>query len=57
MWEPAEDRLTESVARIAERGLVPARRETYSNGVRKVAYRDPDGNEFGSMVPKCRRWP
>jgi hypothetical protein len=35
------------VAQIAEWGLAPAERETYSNGVRKVAYRDPDGNEFG----------
>jgi hypothetical protein len=22
-------------------------RETYSNGVRKITYRDPDGNEIG----------
>lgn len=35
------------VAHIAERGLVPAKRETYSNGVRKITYRDPDGNEIG----------
>ena len=35
------------VAQIAERGLAPAERETYSNGVRKVTYRDPDGNEIG----------
>jgi catechol 2,3-dioxygenase-like lactoylglutathione lyase family enzyme len=27
--------------------LAPAERETHSNGVRKAAYRDPDGNEFG----------
>jgi len=25
----------------------PATRETYSNGVRKVTFRDPDGNEIG----------
>jgi hypothetical protein len=25
----------------------PAERETYANGVRKAAYRDLDGNEFG----------
>ena len=25
----------------------PDERETYSNGVRKVLYRDPDGNELG----------
>ena len=35
------------VAAIAERGLEPANRETYSNGVRKITYRDPYGNEFG----------
>ena len=35
------------VARIAERGLDPVERETYSNGVRKATYRDPDGNEIG----------
>ena len=35
------------VAQIAERKLEPAERETYANGVCKVAYRDPDGNEFG----------
>ena len=35
------------VAQIAERGLEPTRRETYENGVRKITYRDADGNEFG----------
>jgi hypothetical protein len=35
------------VAQIAERGLEPATRETYSNGVRKITYRDADGNEIG----------
>ncbi|TDD27101.1 VOC family protein [Actinomadura sp. KC06] len=35
------------VARIADRGLEPAERETYPNGVRKAVYRDPDGNEIG----------
>ncbi|GAB1817533.1 VOC family protein [Herbidospora sp. RD11066] len=35
------------LAGIAERGLEPAQQETYSNGVRKVTYRDPDGNEIG----------
>jgi hypothetical protein len=35
------------VAEIAARGLEPAERETYSNGVRKVVYRDADGNELG----------
>jgi catechol 2,3-dioxygenase-like lactoylglutathione lyase family enzyme len=35
------------VAQIAGRGLEPAKRETYANGVRKTTYRDPDGNEIG----------
>lgn len=34
------------VAQIAERGLDPDERETYDNGVRKITYRDPDGNEI-----------
>jgi len=41
------DDLDALVAQIDERGLVPAERETYANGVRKAAYRDSDGNEFG----------
>ncbi|MCC7023157.1 MAG: VOC family protein [Thermomicrobiales bacterium] len=41
------DDLDAVVAQIAERGLEPARRETYENGVRKITYRDPDGNEIG----------
>jgi len=35
------------VAQIAARGLDPAQHETYGNGVRKITYRDPDGNEIG----------
>jgi hypothetical protein len=35
------------VAQISERGLEPSQRETYDNGVRKITYRDPDGNEIG----------
>ena len=35
------------VGEIAARGIEPAKRETYSNGVRKVTYRDSDGNEIG----------
>lgn len=35
------------VAAIAAHGLKPDQRETYSNGVRKVLYRDPGGNELG----------
>lgn len=41
------DDLDALVAQVAERGLIPAHRETLSNGVRKVTYRDPDGNLCG----------
>jgi hypothetical protein len=41
------DDLDALVTQIAERGLDPASRETYANGVRKTTYRDPDGNEIG----------
>lgn len=40
------DDLDALVAQIAERGLTPSERDTYSNGVRKATYRDPDGNDF-----------
>jgi catechol 2,3-dioxygenase-like lactoylglutathione lyase family enzyme len=39
------DDLDAWVAEIAARGLDPDERLTYSNGVRKAVYRDPDGNE------------
>ncbi|MEU2615961.1 VOC family protein [Micromonospora sp. NPDC007271] len=41
------DDLDQRVESIAGRGINPASRETYGNGVRKVIYRDPDGNEIG----------
>ena len=41
------DDLEAVVAPIAARGLEPAQRETYANGVRKTTYRDADGNEIG----------
>ncbi|HUA47570.1 MAG TPA: VOC family protein [Solirubrobacteraceae bacterium] len=41
------DDLDAYVAAIAARGLEPDEREQYSGGVRKVLYRDPDGNELG----------
>jgi catechol 2,3-dioxygenase-like lactoylglutathione lyase family enzyme len=41
------DDLDALVGQIAGRGLEPAKRETYANGVRKATYRDPDGNEIG----------
>jgi hypothetical protein len=34
------------VAAIALRGFEPAQREEYAGGVRKITYRDADGNEF-----------
>ena len=36
-----------TVGAITARGIEPASRETYGNGVRKVTFRDPDGNEIG----------
>jgi catechol 2,3-dioxygenase-like lactoylglutathione lyase family enzyme len=39
--------LDDRVESIAARGIEPAMRETYENGVTKVTYRDPDGNEIG----------
>ena len=41
------DDLEAVIAQIAGRGLAPAEQETLSNGVRKITYRDPDGNEIG----------
>jgi hypothetical protein len=32
---------------ITERGIEQTSRETYPNGVRKISYRDPYGNEIG----------
>lgn len=47
------DDLDTLMAETAQRGLEPAKRETYSNGVRKTTYVDPDGNEigFGEVPP------
>jgi hypothetical protein len=39
--------LDDWVAEIATRGLEPDEHVTYENGVRKIVYRDPDGNEIG----------
>jgi catechol 2,3-dioxygenase-like lactoylglutathione lyase family enzyme len=41
------DDLDARVAAMADRGIEPIARETYANGVRKVTYHDPDGNEIG----------
>jgi catechol 2,3-dioxygenase-like lactoylglutathione lyase family enzyme len=47
------DDLDARVAGIAVRGIEPARQEAYDNGVRKITYRDADGNEiaFGGGPP------
>jgi catechol 2,3-dioxygenase-like lactoylglutathione lyase family enzyme len=41
------DDLDAAVGEIAARGIAPDERETYASGVRKVIYRDADGNEIG----------
>jgi hypothetical protein len=41
------DDLDALVAEIGSRGIEPAEREAYDNGVRKAIYRDADGNEVG----------
>lgn len=45
------DDLDPVITEISSRGLEPAERETYSNGVRKATYRDSDGNEIGCGGP------
>jgi catechol 2,3-dioxygenase-like lactoylglutathione lyase family enzyme len=45
------DDLDARVDAVAARGLEPDERLTYSNGVRKVLYHDPDGNELGFGGP------
>jgi catechol 2,3-dioxygenase-like lactoylglutathione lyase family enzyme len=41
------DDVDATAAEISGRGIDPDRRETYENGVQKLTYRDPDGNEIG----------
>lgn len=41
------DDFDDRVAAIKERGIQPAKEETYGNGVRKTTFRDADGNEIG----------
>jgi hypothetical protein len=36
-----------AVRGAAERGVEPARQEDYPGGVRKIVFRDADGNEIG----------
>ena len=43
------------VAGIRERGLEFTTREAYPNGVEKITYRDPDGNEIGFGGARKRR--
>src|SRR5579884_2966060 len=45
------DDLDAHVAATAARGLDPDDQVTYSNGVRKALYFDPDGNEVGFGGP------
>lgn len=49
VWELADHRFVviEERPDHAARGIEPAERETYDNGVRKIIHRDPDGNEIG----------
>jgi hypothetical protein len=46
------DDLEGTLAGIADRGLVPARREDYPGGMQKAVFGDADGNEvgFGGIV-------
>jgi predicted enzyme related to lactoylglutathione lyase len=39
--------LDERTTAISERGIEPVDREIYDNGVRKLIYRDPEGNQIG----------
>jgi len=41
------DDLDARVTDAAERGVRAARHEDYPGGVRKIVFRDPDGNEIG----------
>jgi hypothetical protein len=48
------DDLDKQAASISARGIEPTAQETYGDGVRKVSYRDLDGNEvsFGGAPLK-----
>jgi catechol 2,3-dioxygenase-like lactoylglutathione lyase family enzyme len=41
------DDLDAFVSQISARGIEPVSDDTYSEGARKISYRDPDGNEIG----------
>lgn len=53
------DDLEDRVAALARRGIEPATRETYDNGVTKVTYQDPDANELslGGTTPSISAVP
>ncbi len=46
------DNLSTRVADLARRGIEPAARESYDNGVTKVTYQDPNGNELSLGGPQ-----
>jgi catechol 2,3-dioxygenase-like lactoylglutathione lyase family enzyme len=46
------DDLDALVAQVANRGLDPAKREGYSNGVCKITYCDADAKASGSLAEK-----
>ena len=45
------DDLDERIENISARGIEPASRETYGNGVRKVIYREQTATRSASAVP------
>ncbi len=47
------DDYEERLAAVAGRGLEPAVREVYGNGVRHATFRDPDGNEVSFGGPSA----
>lgn len=47
------DDLDARIAAIAARGLQPREDEILASGARKVAYRDPDGNEIAFGAVPC----
>jgi hypothetical protein len=40
------DDIDSTMAEISDRGIEPLRVEPYEDGMRKVVYQDPDGNEL-----------
>ena len=50
------DDLDDGVGSIRARGIQPAARETYGNGLRKVIYRDPAANKSASAALRPGDW-